>query len=837
MRHVILALLLAACADAPPPDVTLLGVTAWERHPHGLRPRFAPHARPRVRTTSVADLSLFAVGPDGAVRVPATVRRHGGGRFLEASDPLPPAHRLEVRRGDAVLAHFRLAHPTPPTDGPFAHQARARELAAAGDLTGSARAWEAAAEAATADLPGDAARWWRAAANRWGAVGDAARAEAAAARARPLAAATGDEEGQGRDAFYAGLVAWLRGDLRVAERRLGDAILRARRAGNTRHESKALMLLAETQRLGGRHDAARRTLDRATALLGPDAPARARADLQANRAWGLLQGMAHGAFPLTPRAVRAPLEAARAAFRSQGRPQDEANVVSQLGALALLAGDAPAAQRHLADPALAAARGETALFVDLLRGRAALARGGYAEAAAAFSRVEATARTSGAHLDYGWRARFGLGRAHQGEGDHAAARADFRIATAGLDRAARQVGLHQSRAAFFADHQPLLAGATAASLAAGDVDGAFAIADAGRARVLRAAAHEARIGRLTDHQRVEWVARIDRYRAARRTYQRHTSRETLLTEAERPAFVARLARDRAALAEQLDAAHAWLDEVSPDPFVLHSTAAIQRALAPREALLAISAEARFLLRPDSLTALPIANDPLADVQLAGLTHLYLTGDGVTELRPAGVPWSLLSHAGALTRPATRAAGRPIVVGDPDGTLRAAREEARAIAALLPGARLLPGASDPQALLDAVTDARVFHFAGHGASPSRRPWDAHLRLAGDARLTVEDILVHGPRPGLVVLSGCETGRSRPLSRTDELGLAQAFLAAGAGSVLATIEPIDDASARRFALRFFEAGGAARPGPAFRAAIDAARAAGDPAADAFRLWGRG
>ena len=179
----------------------------------------------------------------------------------------------------------------------------------------------------------------------------------------------------------------------------------------------------------------------------------------------------------------------------------------------------------------------------------------------------------------------------------------------------------------------------------------------------------------------------------------------------------------------------------------------------------------------------------------------------------------------------------MVVGDPDLDLVRARAEARAVAALLPGASLLLGQQATRSeLLAALPGASLLHFAGHGKLRADSPWEAHLSLAAADRLTLADLLVSRPEVGLVVLNGCETGRRLTLSRHETIGLPEAFLAAGARSVVASDRPLRDDEASEFVRRFYLRGGVHKPGAALRATALDFRRRGSAIWDAFRLSGR-
>ncbi|KYF91717.1 hypothetical protein BE20_13915 [Sorangium cellulosum] len=154
-----------------------------------------------------------------------------------------------------------------------------------------------------------------------------------------------------------------------------------------------------------------------------------------------------------------------------------------------------------------------------------------------------------------------------------------------------------------------------------------------------------------------------------------------------------------------------------------------------------------------------------------------------------------------------------MVADPQRDLPAARREADAVAAALEGQgraveRLSGGVATHAAVASALEQPGIalFHYAGHGFFGGIDGWDSGLPLAGGGQLAVSDILALRRAPAQVVLSGCDTARTgaAPGARGLGLGLAQAFLVAGAGSVIAATRPVDDALAERMMVALVAAG---------------------------------
>ena len=184
----------------------------------------------------------------------------------------------------------------------------------------------------------------------------------------------------------------------------------------------------------------------------------------------------------------------------------------------------------------------------------------------------------------------------------------------------------------------------------------------------------------------------------------------------------------------------------------------------------------------------------------------------------------------------------LVVADPTGELAAARREAREVVASLGASepawtvRLLAGEeASSAALRQLLPAAGFFHFAGHATFGGLDGWEAILPLARGGRLGVADILTLARVPDDVVLSGCETARAGGAGGAPGLGLAQAFLARGARTVIAAVRPVGDREAEALVTKLYRSlSTGIPPGEALRQA-QIALAREEPLSDwaAFRL----
>jgi hypothetical protein len=197
-----------------------------------------------------------------------------------------------------------------------------------------------------------------------------------------------------------------------------------------------------------------------------------------------------------------------------------------------------------------------------------------------------------------------------------------------------------------------------------------------------------------------------------------------------------------------------------------------------------------------------------------------------EAELAGGPLGL----GVDLRPAPEAVkawrqGGPAAHGAPHRELPGTRREVAALAGLVGAdtATVLLRSDASEQELDRLRRAgklktfRLIHLATHGEPNFHRPGESALILAQDdlpgpseaqgrrhdGRLRVRTILEHWELDAdLVVLSACETALGRDARGEGLLGFAQAFLQAGARSVVLSRWQVDDEATALLMVRFYQ-----------------------------------
>ena len=161
----------------------------------------------------------------------------------------------------------------------------------------------------------------------------------------------------------------------------------------------------------------------------------------------------------------------------------------------------------------------------------------------------------------------------------------------------------------------------------------------------------------------------------------------------------------------------------------------------------------------------------------------------------------------------------LVVGDPKvgrahyrgrihnfTSIASARKEAEMIGQLLGVQPLLGERATRETLFQAINSVSLIHIAAHG-NPDRgeialspRPCSSNIPEEEDYLSRISDISKVKQRAKLVVLSCCHSGRGE-IKVEGVIGIARAFLASGARSVLVTLWAIEDEATEQFMRRFY------------------------------------
>jgi tetratricopeptide (TPR) repeat protein len=144
----------------------------------------------------------------------------------------------------------------------------------------------------------------------------------------------------------------------------------------------------------------------------------------------------------------------------------------------------------------------------------------------------------------------------------------------------------------------------------------------------------------------------------------------------------------------------------------------------------------------------------------------------------------------------------LVVGNPLGDLQYAEEEAREIAAMLGEEALLGPQANKAEVRAGLSDATVIHLATHAYFHPDSPLDSGIVLA-DGVLTAREVMSYRLQADLLVISACQTGIAEALSGDEVAGLAQAFLHAGARSLIVTLWNVNDSSTASLMRTFYDA----------------------------------
>ena len=142
-------------------------------------------------------------------------------------------------------------------------------------------------------------------------------------------------------------------------------------------------------------------------------------------------------------------------------------------------------------------------------------------------------------------------------------------------------------------------------------------------------------------------------------------------------------------------------------------------------------------------------------------------------------------------------------------LPCAQNEVEMIASVLKTTPLTRTHATKAEVMKRMPSVGLIHIAAHGnertgeiALSPNPGWSSKFPQRKDYILKMSDVHAANLRARLVVLSCCHSGRGRVLKGEGVVGIARAFLAAGARSVLVTLWAIDDEATMVFMKRFYQ-----------------------------------
>ncbi|XP_044170811.1 tetratricopeptide repeat protein 28-like, partial [Acropora millepora] len=220
-------------------------------------------------------------------------------------------------------------------------------------------------------------------------------------------------------------------------------------------------------------------------------------------------------------------------------------------------------------------------------------------------------------------------------------------------------------------------------------------------------------------------------------------------------------------------------------------------------------------------------DPILDMLEPQDDELVIVPDGALCLTPWSAVFesiririvqSLTSYQLILSVPAGHHKKKgALLVGNPClkelkkplDDLPCAQEEVEMIASVLKTTPLTGIHATKAEVLKQMSSVGLIHIAAHGkertgeiALSPNPGWSSKFPQRKDYILKMSDVQAANLRARLVVLSCCHSGRGRVLKGEGVVGIARAFLAAGARSVFVTLWAIDDEATMVFMKSFYQ-----------------------------------
>ncbi|WP_340066508.1 CHAT domain-containing tetratricopeptide repeat protein [Ascidiimonas aurantiaca] len=143
-----------------------------------------------------------------------------------------------------------------------------------------------------------------------------------------------------------------------------------------------------------------------------------------------------------------------------------------------------------------------------------------------------------------------------------------------------------------------------------------------------------------------------------------------------------------------------------------------------------------------------------------------------------------------------------VFGDPEQDLEGSVEEVKNISYIFNTKPIVGEEVHKEKFIQALDQASLLHFAGHGVFDKNRGFLSGVRLYNNEFISAEEIMNRNTVASFIVLSSCDTGRQKNHPGEESIGLIPSFLAAGASTVMAGLWPMKDKDAKDFFQLFYE-----------------------------------
>ena len=261
------------------------------------------------------------------------------------------------------------------------------------------------------------------------------------------------------------------------------------------------------------------------------------------------------------------------------------------------------------------------------------------------------------------------------------------------------------------------------------------------------------------------------------------------------------------------------DNLSIEKVPITRSELAQKIRESRKAITRLSAELESLAELYQLLIAPVESKVMQAevVILAPTEELYLVPFAALIRTPGAQPEYLVDLKPLATVPGTESILTKaqsslkeeegiVIVGDPDGTLPAARIEASEIGSLFRDSKTyIAEQARPELIRQLSPDIKLLHLATHAVINAEDVNSSYLVMAGgekEGRLTLGEVYgLDLDGLSLVTLSACQTALGQEQPTWTVASLAQAFNLAGAESLIASLWSVSDDSTRKLMVAFY------------------------------------